>query len=53
LELDRLSFTILVKELQIKPEGIKFLFGGFIKSTTVKQKEETLDALEDCIAKND
>ena len=38
--------------LEIELKGIMRLFGWLIKSTTIKQKEETLDALEDYIAKN-
>jgi hypothetical protein len=38
--------------LEIELKGIMRLFEAFIKSTTVKQKEETLDALEAYIAKN-
>ena len=38
--------------LEIELKGIMRLFEGIIKSTTVKQKEETLDALEAYIAKN-
>jgi carbon monoxide dehydrogenase subunit G len=38
--------------LEIKLKGIMRLFEGFIKSTTVKQKKESLDALEAYIAKN-
>jgi carbon monoxide dehydrogenase subunit G len=38
--------------LEIELKGIMRLFGGLIKSTTQRQKEESLDALEDYIAKN-
>ena len=38
--------------LEIELKGIMRLFEGIIKSTTVKQKEESLDALEAYIAKN-
>jgi len=38
--------------LEIELKGIMRLFGFLIKSTTIKQKEETLDALEAYIAKN-
>jgi carbon monoxide dehydrogenase subunit G len=38
--------------LEIELKGIMRLFEPFIKSTTVKQKEETLDALEAFINQN-
>jgi carbon monoxide dehydrogenase subunit G len=39
-------------QLEIELKGIMRLFEGIIKSTTVKQKEESLDALEAYIANN-
>jgi carbon monoxide dehydrogenase subunit G len=38
--------------LEIELKGIMRLFETFIKSTTMKQKKETLDALDDYIRKN-
>jgi carbon monoxide dehydrogenase subunit G len=39
-------------QLEIELKGIMRLFEGFIESVTVKQKKETLDALDAYIAKN-